>query len=240
MESWFQNASAPKAPPLRSDCHRADATGIPKTMNGPMERGDIPCLFLVDGTLARFVSCSLRSIWANLKSKGGRPMDQRKNGAFLKELRKEKALTQEQLAEILNVSRRTVSRWETGSNMPDLDILVEIADFYGVDIRELLDGERRSDQMNQEMKETVLKVADYSNEDKLNYTKRLHVWFIVAMVCLALYFVTLFFEPETSNAVFSFVQGMMLGFSFMMIVIGVLITGKNGHKLREKKMRHLG
>ena len=45
-------------------------------------------------------------------------MDQKKIGHFLKELRKEKELTQEQLAEKFHVSDRTVSRWETGSNMP--------------------------------------------------------------------------------------------------------------------------
>ena len=64
-------------------------------------------------------------------------MDLQKIGTFLKELRKEKELTQEQLAETLNVSRRTVSRWETGSNMPDLDLLVEMADLYQVDLRQL-------------------------------------------------------------------------------------------------------
>ena len=53
-------------------------------------------------------------------------MDQQKIGEFLKELRKEKGITQEQLADKLFVSRRTVSRWETGSNMPDLDVLVEL------------------------------------------------------------------------------------------------------------------
>ena len=74
-------------------------------------------------------------------------MDQRKIGSFLKELRKEKGLTQEQLAEKMNVSGRTVSRWETGSNMPDLDILIELSDLYDVDIRELLDGERKSEKM---------------------------------------------------------------------------------------------
>ena len=47
-------------------------------------------------------------------------MDQMKIGVFLKELRKEKNLTQEQLAERLHVSGRTVSRWETGKNMPDI------------------------------------------------------------------------------------------------------------------------
>lgn len=53
-------------------------------------------------------------------------MEQKKAGLFLKELRKEKNLTQEQLAEIFNVSSRSVSRWETGTNLPELSILVEI------------------------------------------------------------------------------------------------------------------
>ena len=47
-------------------------------------------------------------------------MDQIKIGSFMKELRKEKGLTQEQLAEQFDVSRRTVSRWETGSNLPNI------------------------------------------------------------------------------------------------------------------------
>ena len=69
-------------------------------------------------------------------------MDMIAIGKNLRELRREKGMTQEQLAEHFNVARRTVSRWETGSNMPDLDILIEMSDFYDVDLRELLDGER--------------------------------------------------------------------------------------------------
>ena len=86
-------------------------------------------------------------------------MDTKKIGAFLKQCRKEKNLTQEQLAEKFGVSSRTVSRWETGSNMPDLSILVELADYYDMDLKELLDGER-SQPMNQEMRETLDTVAD--------------------------------------------------------------------------------
>ena len=89
-------------------------------------------------------------------------MNQIKIGEFLKELRKEKGLTQEQFAEQFNVSRRSVSRWETGNNMPDLDTLVEMADYYEIDLRELLDGERKSENMNEEVKETVLKVGPMS------------------------------------------------------------------------------
>ena len=92
-------------------------------------------------------------------------MDQIKIGRFLSELRKEKGLTQEQLAEKFNVARRTVSRWETGSNMPDMDILIEMSDYYAVDLREILDGGRR-DNMDKEMKETILKVSEYENEGK--------------------------------------------------------------------------
>ena len=62
-------------------------------------------------------------------------MDTKKIGAFLKQCRKEKNLTQEQLAEKFGVSARTVSRWETGSNMPDLSILVELADYYDIEIK---------------------------------------------------------------------------------------------------------
>ena len=87
-------------------------------------------------------------------------MDTKKIGAFLKQCRKEKNLTQEQLAEKFEVSARTVSRWETGINMPDLSILVQLAEYYDVEIRELLDGER-SQTMNKEMKETLDKVAVY-------------------------------------------------------------------------------
>lgn len=100
-------------------------------------------------------------------------MDMKKTGCFLKELRKEKGMTQEQLAEILNVSGRTVSRWETGSNMPDLDLLIEIADLYDLDIRELIDGERKSEKMNNETKDTLKKVADYADTEKKMLAKKM-------------------------------------------------------------------
>ena len=70
-------------------------------------------------------------------------MDIKKMGNFLKLLRKEKGMTQEQLAQMLNVAGRTVSRWETGSNLPDLDILIALSDFYEIDIREIINGERK-------------------------------------------------------------------------------------------------
>ena len=57
-------------------------------------------------------------------------MDQQKIGGFLKELRKERGVTQEQLAQILGVSNRSVSRWENGNNLPDLDLLIQISEYF--------------------------------------------------------------------------------------------------------------
>lgn len=100
-------------------------------------------------------------------------MNQQKTGEFLKHLRKEKGLTQEQLAEHFYVSSRTVSRWETGSNMPDLDMLIELADYYDVDIREIIDGGRKSETMDSETKDTLKKVAQYATEEQNKLKKRL-------------------------------------------------------------------
>ena len=98
-------------------------------------------------------------------------MNQVKIGEFLRELRKGKGLTQEQLAEQFNISRRSVSRWETGSNMPDVGLLIEIADFFEVDIREIIDGQRKSENMDKE-KETLKKVAEYADAEKAKLKKR--------------------------------------------------------------------
>ena len=120
-------------------------------------------------------------------------MNQQKTGELLKRLRKEKGLTQEQLAEKFYVSSRTVSRWETGSNMPDVAILIELADFYDVDIREIIDGERKSEIMDKETKETLLKVAEYAAEEHRKTQTR--VLYVALGVCVMLIVCTLLFMP---------------------------------------------
>ncbi|MCR5337134.1 MAG: helix-turn-helix domain-containing protein [Lachnospiraceae bacterium] len=114
-------------------------------------------------------------------------MDQKKTGGFLKELRKEKSLTQEQVAEKLGVSSRTISRWETGAYMPDISILVDIAEMYDVDVREIIDGERRQEDMNSEVKETAVKMADYSTMEKktmLKWIRFMSLSTMIVSICL--------------------------------------------------------
>ena len=61
------------------------------------------------------------------------------------------------MAEILNVSGRTVSRWETGNNMPDISILVDIADYYDISIPEIISGERKKRDDERRRKKKLLK-----------------------------------------------------------------------------------
>lgn len=164
-------------------------------------------------------------------------MDQQKIGAFLKELRKEKNITQEQLADKMMVSRRTVSRWETGSNMPDLDILIDISEFYEVDLKEILNGERKTATMNAEMKETVLQVAEYSNEDKESMVKRFNIMFIAALVFLTVGLAAMFL---LTGPLSDFVNGICLGVGYGMVALGVVMTSRYARQIRDFKMRMIG
>ena len=69
-------------------------------------------------------------------------MDQIKTGKFIATLRKEKDLTQEQLGEKLGVTNKTISRWENGNYMPDIEMLLLLSKEFDVSINELISGER--------------------------------------------------------------------------------------------------
>ncbi|MBQ8075428.1 MAG: helix-turn-helix transcriptional regulator [Oscillospiraceae bacterium] len=114
-------------------------------------------------------------------------MDQMKIGAFLKALRKEKNLTQEQLAEQLGVSNRSISRWETGNNMPDSSLLTEIAEFYDVSIPELIYGERKRETMKEDVKEVAETMSDYAKAEKETLVKSIRNMSFLGLIALILY-----------------------------------------------------
>jgi transcriptional regulator with XRE-family HTH domain len=167
-------------------------------------------------------------------------MNQKKTGTFLKHLRKEKGLTQEQLAEQFYVSSRTVSRWETGSNMPDLEILIELADFYHVDIREIIDGERKSEIMDNETKDTLKKVAEYTEEQNKKLKKKMID--MMAGSAILIVFCSILFEtnafngsiPENSyHNIMAFTLGLALG----ALVLNILYLCGFLDKAREYKLK---
>lgn len=123
-------------------------------------------------------------------------MDQKKIGGFLKELRKEKEITQEQFAEVLGVSGRTVSRWETGNNMPDISLLISIAEYFEVSIPEIINGERKSENMREEVREVAETMSDYASVEKETIIKNIRTHSILGTGAMAVYMIL-----ELTNAV---------------------------------------
>lgn len=156
-------------------------------------------------------------------------MDQKKVGLFLKTLRKEKNITQEVLAETLNVSNRTVSRWETGSNMPDISLLVELSEFYQVSIPEIINGERKSEKMNQETKDTAIKMAEYS-KNELNTEKRkiISALLMIFGVFIIISAFAIFPNESSWGSIYSIIGGAILTIGIYFRMKSVLVKKVSG------------
>ncbi len=166
-------------------------------------------------------------------------MDQKKIGSFMKELRREKGLTQEKLAEQFNVSSRTVSRWENGNNMPDLDILIEISDYFQVDLRDLLDGERKSENMDKKTKETVLQAVDYTNTEAEKYNRRVRICNAVALLLVLIYQLVKGTAYYADYSIVTSLTDIAGGLSIGMLFAGLLMSSRYGVKVRAFKRRLL-
>lgn len=165
-------------------------------------------------------------------------MNQQKVGQFLKELRSKKALTQEQLAKTLGVSNRSISRWENGITMPDFDLLIQMAKFYDVEIGEILDGERKSENMDTKTEETLLKVADYTNAEKREFPERIRYLFLTGLACMLIYISIDIFElsqVQPYKTVADFALGLVTGG----LITGMLYTSRRISQIRVVKMRLL-
>ena len=162
-------------------------------------------------------------------------MDQKKIGFFLKDLRKEKGITQEEFAEELNVSGRTVSRWETGNNMPDISLLIEIADFFDVSISEIINGERKSEIMNEEVKEVADKLSDYANAEKEIMLKNIRNCSIAGTVALVVYSVLELTGLVLQNMIFEKIAGYCETLALVTVIIIMVHTTGLIYKLPKKK-----
>ena len=95
-------------------------------------------------------------------------MDQVKTGNLIANCRKEKGLTQANLAEQLGVSDRAVSKWETGRSLPDADNMLELSRILGITVDELLKGEKTDEGGFNQMAETINKLNTKQQEEETN------------------------------------------------------------------------
>lgn len=115
-------------------------------------------------------------------------MDAKKVGSFLKELRKENNMTQEQLGERIGVTNKTVSRWENGNYMPPVECLELLSDIYQISINEILAGERVAVENFKEIADENLSIVleDLQQENQRFEKKMLCVLAITTFLAIAI------------------------------------------------------
>ena len=153
-------------------------------------------------------------------------------------LRKQQGWSQEDLAIRLDISRQSVSKWESGSNMPDISLLAELADFYDVSIPEIIDGERKSENMNEEVKETVLKLSDYTETINQKIKGRLFVLTVIAIIGMIAFVIIEVMGLDTPGSIYERVASAGLGLDFgVLIVLAMYLSGFLGKIKARREMK---
>lgn len=131
-------------------------------------------------------------------------MNQEKIGKFIAECRRKKNMTQQELAEKLGVSDRTIGNWENGRNMPDLSLFKPLCDELNITLNDLLSGEEvKSTEYQEKLEENIINTIDYSNKKLENKNNFIGLIFIVFGVLISLTAIAIFPSESSWGAIYS-------------------------------------
>ena len=119
-------------------------------------------------------------------------MNQEKIGKFIMFLRREKKLTQAQLAEILNVSDKTVSKWERGICLPEMNAIDSMIKFFDISLMEFYAGEKNKVLSNQLVNETTKNVVELSNKTQRKKYKKVLLFIMISFLIIVLIITSIF------------------------------------------------
>ena len=150
-------------------------------------------------------------------------LNQLTTGKFILKKRKEKNLTQEQLAEKLGVSNKTISKWETGKCMPDYSVIKNLCEELEITIAELMDGEETEEKSvrtydEEQIMDLLRRTQELEKQKKLIYG--------VLLIVMGIAIQALSHSISGSN-VKDFLSGLMLGLSIAEMLVGVYIIGRH-------------
>lgn len=124
-------------------------------------------------------------------------MEQEMIGKFIAACRKEKGLTQMQLAEKLNITNRAVSKWETGKSMPDVSLMLDLCDILGINVNELLSGERITmEDYQKRAEENLMELQAKKEKAQGEYNSILKILIVTFSSFFVLNMVLNYFFPE--------------------------------------------
>ena len=131
-------------------------------------------------------------------------MNQEKIGKFIAECRKQKNMTQQELAEKLNVSDRTVGNWENGRNMPDLSLFKPLCNELNISLNDLMSGEKVKEREYQEkLEENTINIIDYTNKKIENRNHFIGLIFITFGVLISITAIAIFPSESSWGSIYS-------------------------------------
>ena len=120
-------------------------------------------------------------------------MDKEKTGQLITTLRKEKGLTQKQLADALNVTDKAVSKWERGLSFPDISMLEPISELLDISIMDILAGERqdKNDTLTREEAQELINASVELGDEEIKHRKEISKLIIIILVVITLLLISL-------------------------------------------------
>ena len=131
-------------------------------------------------------------------------MNQEKIGKFISQCRKDKKLTQSELAEKLGVTDKSIGNWENGRNMPDLSLFKPLCDELGITINDLLSGEKIGKEKYQEkFEENIVNTIDYSSKRINKYNSVIGLLIVIFGLFISMSAIMIFPSESSWGSIYS-------------------------------------
>ena len=142
-------------------------------------------------------------------------MNQERIGKFIAKCRKEKKMTQSELAEKLGVTDKSIGNWENGRNMPDLSVFKPLCNELGITINDLMSGEKISKEKYQEkFEENIVNTIDYSTKKINKYTNLIGIILVVFGLFISMSAIMMFPSESSWGSIYSV-------FGVIIFVVGI-------------------
>ena len=146
-------------------------------------------------------------------------MDQVKIGRFISQMRKEKGLTQKQLGEELLISDKTVSKWETGKGMPEVSLMLPLCEKLGINVNELLTGERIPDEdYKKKAEENIMNIMREKEERIRKIIIEAVAFVITILACVSIIAVAGLTDIKTWQ------RGLLLAIGIIVMIGGIAVA----------------
>lgn len=143
-------------------------------------------------------------------------MEQVKIGKFIQEMRKAQSLTQRELAEKLNISDKTVSKWETGNGLPEVGLMLPLCEVLGISVNELLSGERLDEkQYFKKAEENIMDLLKEKAEAKKKIVLSLFIMLMAMISAVTLVVIAGYLEMQI------WLRVLLIGIAVVIIAIAV-------------------